>query len=82
MQELHLLPLTECGAKVLLIFDICKRNRIFGRFFVGMLLMSEVTRLRRVLSAVSKLCALRQKTLIGTFGKGIGWGIALPNAHE
>lgn len=27
VQELHLLPLTECGAKVLLIFDICKKNR-------------------------------------------------------
>ena len=44
--------------------------------------MSEVTRLRRVLSALPKLCALRQKTPIGTFGKGIGWGIAQPDEHE
>ena len=46
-----------------------------------MSLMSEVTRLRRVLSALPKLCALRQKTPIGTFGKGIGWGIALRYKH-
>ena len=46
-----------------------------------MSLMSEVTRLRRVMSALPKLCALRQKTAIGTFGKGIGWGIALRYKH-
>ena len=46
-----------------------------------MLLMSEVTRLRRVLSALPKLCALRQTTPTGTCGKGIGWGIALPDEH-
>ena len=58
-----------------------EKSLFWAIFLIGMLLMSEVTRLRRVMSALPKLCALRQKTLIGTFGKGIGWGIALPDEH-
>ena len=57
-------------------------NGNFTIFLIGMSLMSEVTRLHRVMSALPKLCALRQKTPIGTFGRGIGWGIALPSEHE
>ena len=60
-----------------------QEKSLFGAIFlIGMSLMSEVTRLRRVMSALPKLCALRQKTLIGTCGRGIGWGIALPDEHE
>ena len=59
-----------------------QEKSLFGAIFlIGMSLMSEVTRLRRVMSALPKLCALRQKTPIGTFGKGIGWGIALRYKH-
>ena len=59
-----------------------QEKSLFGAIFlIGMSLMSEVTRLRLVLSALPKLCALRQKTPIGTFGKGIGWGIALRYKH-
>ena len=58
-----------------------EKSLFLAIFLIGMLLMSEVTRLRRVMSALPKLCALRQKTAIGTFGKGIGWGIALRYKH-
>lgn len=59
-----------------------QEKSLFGAIFlIGMSLMSEVTRLRRVISALPKLCGLRQKTPIGTFGKGIGWGIALLDGH-
>ena len=39
-------------------------------------------RLRRVMSALPRLRVLRQITPTGTCGRGIGWGIALPNEHE
>ncbi len=59
-----------------------EKSLFWAIFLIGMSLMSEVTRLRRVMSALPKLCALRQKTPIGTFGKGIGWGIARLDEHE
>ena len=58
-----------------------EKSLFLAIFLIGMSLMSEVTRLRRVMSVLPKLCALRQKTPIGTFGKGIGWGIALRYKH-
>ena len=60
-----------------------EKSPLMGRFFfVGMSVMSEVMRLRRVMSALPRLCVLRQRTPTGTCDRGIGWGIVLPNVHE